>query len=153
MIVATLTPGGSTCATEEASVAHRLAVMLTGRAPNLTIGADDENASTSLQAAGLVVICATARQGTVDPQLLELLRSGWDIGEAMVFIVTIGPWPQENQTADRRMRPLLLDAGAFCPAPSLHISNGLLAGMESYSRYWAPFVGSLASTASWCSES
>ena len=78
-----------------------------------------------------------------DPEIVRLLR-GADLAGTTAFIAAFGAWPSEVQTVDRDVRPLLLQAGARCLAPVLHIvEDTATAPLDRFCRFWSPVVPSL----------
>ena len=144
MVVTALSPTTSAGSVHRgaARLAIRIAQGLAGRAPDRVLGADEVESRAAIAGSDLLVIAAAASNGGITPALLGFLE-GADLRGSVAFLATIGSWPEEVNTADRLLRPLLTDASALCPAPTLHVVDAGTPAVAAYCRFWAPPVKAL----------
>jgi len=144
MVVTALAPSTSAGSVERGAtrLAIQIAQGLAGRAPDRVLGADEVDSRVAIAGSDLLVVAAEASDGGIAPTLLEFL-GGVDLRGSVAFLTVIGSWPEEANTADRLIRPLLTGASVLCPAPTLHVVDAGSPAVAAYCRFWAPPVKAL----------
>lgn len=138
-----------------AAPATDLATALAGQAPRrvLALPAEDAVVRAALADTDLLVVASTVVDSRIDPGLDRLLRSlavTRGLGGVVGFALTVGAWPQPASVVDNGLRGPLEAAGAFCPAPGLHVAGGDHAVdrlVSVYASYWAQPVPALLAAA------
>ena len=85
----------------------------------------------------LVVVGTAVSGGAPDPAVVAGLERT-DLSDTVVFLVSVGHWPAERETADRALRPLVTAAGGRVPAPTLHLLGDDPIAVAAFARYWRP---------------
>ena len=126
------------------TVSRRFATRLAGRRPDRVVHPDTADVHTALAATDLAIVGTRLAAGDADPLVRNVLGRA-DLSRAVLFVVAVGPWPDEAGTAGRTLGPVLARTGAVCPAPVLHVDGRTEpdAVINAYCRYWSPMVAML----------